>query len=294
MVAGELFKEENVQPTAQEKFDLLPLFWQGMSEGERKVVMTVMETNHFNYTANTLQQLHVECSIEYAKMNDLRVCVSVAREHPESLAFQAASVRDKTQEDVSNDNQVVADVRASIAKLDDGLDLYQLKPKDSIGNLKLSGLDLFDHMVKYRNRMAVTKTQDGKVVHVKPADGLNVEISYDALACIQPTESDLRMGAVIKDSIGVKAKRKCAKRKLTNLGTIVGHSGVVNSEENMKKMKDGLMLAVAISEINSMEDANKEEKKKEILSKFNEKAPAAVTKLECNTRNIGSLTVADI
>ena len=39
--AGELFKEEPVDVTPQQKFALLPPFWHGMTPGERRVVMTV-------------------------------------------------------------------------------------------------------------------------------------------------------------------------------------------------------------------------------------------------------------
>ena len=123
-----------------------------------------------------------------------------------------------------------------------------------------------------------------------------MELHDDSLECIQPTASELRMGAVIviKDSIGVRAKRKCAKRKLNNIGTIVGHSGVVNSEENRKRMKDSLTLAAAMSEINSMEDAEREEKAKEVLRQHNEKAPAAARKLEDRGRNVGPLYQGEI
>ena len=78
------------------------------------------------------------------------------------------------------------------------------------------------------------------------------------------------------------------------IGTIVGNYGFVNSEDNTKKMKDGLALVFAISEINRMEEAGKEEKKKEKLSNHTEKDPTAAIKLEENGRIFGFLTVAEI
>ena len=291
LTAGGLFKEENVEPSAREKFDLLPSFWKGMSEAERKIVMTIMSTNQFKYTATALQQLHKECTIAYGQMNDLRVCVIIAQEHPESLAFEPTLM---SEEDVSNDIQAVADARDGVASLDSGLDMFQLHPKDEDGKAKLSGNELFDHIIKFRNRNEAAEARDGTFVRVQPNDGLNVELHDDSLECIQPTASELRMGAVMKDSIGVRAKRKCAKRKLNNIGTIVGHSGVVNSEENRKRMKDSLTLAAAMSEINSMEDAEREEKAKEVLRQHNEKAPAAARKLEDRGRNVGPLYQGEI
>ena len=102
------------------------------------------------------------------------------------------------------------------------------------------------------------------------------------------------MGEVLKRSVGVKEKRKCAKRKFINMGTIVGHSVVLRSEENVKKMKNGLALSVSMSETNSMEDSGKEDKKKEALSKHNQKFPAAASKLYENSRVVRSLTMAEI
>ena len=85
--AGETFKDDNVHTTAEEKFALLPLFWHGMTPTERKVVMTVFQSHAFKYSAACLKMLHVECKLLYFQMNDVRVCVVVAREHSKSLGF---------------------------------------------------------------------------------------------------------------------------------------------------------------------------------------------------------------
>jgi hypothetical protein len=82
--AGETFKDDNVHTTAEEKFALLPLFWHGMTPAERKVVMTVFQSHACKYSAACLKMLHVECKLPYSQMNDVRVCVLVAREHSET------------------------------------------------------------------------------------------------------------------------------------------------------------------------------------------------------------------
>ncbi len=43
--AGKSFKEENVTPTAKDKFALLPTFWHSMTPADRKVVMTVVQSH---------------------------------------------------------------------------------------------------------------------------------------------------------------------------------------------------------------------------------------------------------
>lgn len=71
-------------------------------------------------------------------------------------------------------------------------------------------------------------------------NGLDVALYDNSLECIQPTESDLCRVAVIRDSFGNRAAHKCAKRKLTALGTAVGHCGVVNSEETTERTREQL------------------------------------------------------
>ncbi len=43
--ADESFKEENVTPTAKDKFAMLPTFWHSMTPANRKVVMTVVQSH---------------------------------------------------------------------------------------------------------------------------------------------------------------------------------------------------------------------------------------------------------
>jgi len=54
---GKSFKEENVTPTAKDKFALLPTFWNSMTSADRKVVMTVVQSHGFHYTATCLSML---------------------------------------------------------------------------------------------------------------------------------------------------------------------------------------------------------------------------------------------
>ena len=94
-------------------------------------------------------------------------------------------------------------------------------------------------------------------MRLAPTKGLDIALYNDSLECIQPTESELRRGAVIRDSFGERAQRKCAKRKLTALGTIVGHCGVVNSEENMEQMREQLAFATAQAENKKLDEEEK-------------------------------------
>jgi hypothetical protein len=58
-LASESFKDENVDPSVEEKFALLPLFWHAMHLADRKVVMTIVivESHGFHYTLACIQML---------------------------------------------------------------------------------------------------------------------------------------------------------------------------------------------------------------------------------------------
>ena len=83
-----------------------------------------------------------------------------------------------------------------------------------------------------------------------PSANLCVHLYPDSLKSIQPTANQLRRGATIKDYIGNNTARKCARRrKLNSYRYLVGHCGVVNSAENMKRMKEQLIMADLVAEI---------------------------------------------
>ena len=63
-----------------------------------------------------------------------------------------------------------------------------------------------------------------------PAGGLNIHLYDDSLNCIQPSEIELRRGAIMKDALGIHTARRCAQRKLNNVGYLGGHCAHVNSE----------------------------------------------------------------
>ena len=63
-------------------------------------------------------------------MNNIHVCVSIARKHPESLAFEAASDLDNSQEGTSNNVNVMEEDRAETVRLADEIEIIQLNPKD--------------------------------------------------------------------------------------------------------------------------------------------------------------------
>ena len=83
------------------------------------------------------------------------------------------------------------------------------------------------------------------------------------MECIQPTGQDLTRGQIIKDAVGDGAKLKVARRKLNSIGNMHGHCAVLNSDRNLKCMRDDLQLTDAIAEISRGDAAANAVKKSE-------------------------------
>ena len=282
LTAGEQFKEELVDLSPQETFNLLPATWHGMEPAERKVVMTILESHDFQYTAASLQQLHTECMAPYVQMNDVRVCVLIARQHPETL-----DMLPKKTDEVTG-IAAVEEAKAAAAKQSDGMDDFQLVPKNAEGKPKFLRETLLEHMIKRRNAKFLKEVRRG------PTPGLDVHLYSDSLEMIQPTAEDMRRARILEDHCGERAKRKCAKRKLNSIGLVVGQSTVVNSAENMARMQEELNFADACAEIERLEDANKAAEKKKKTQDLKHCAPAAARKLNKDKVNIGKLTVVEL
>jgi hypothetical protein len=54
---------------------------------------------------------------------------------------------------------------------------------------------------------------------------------------------------ILKDAFGSSAKMKISKRTLDQYTLIKSHSGIVNSESNQNRMKNQMMLAKSLGEI---------------------------------------------
>ena len=244
--------------------------------------MTVLGSHNFQYTAAALQQLHTECRIPYTQMNDVRVCVLIARQHPETLDMLPK------KKDQLPKIFAVEEEKAAAAKQSDGMDDFQLVPKDAEGKPKFVRDELLEHMIKRRNE------KYAKDVRCGPTPWLDVHLYPDSLEMIQPTAVDMRRGRVLEDHCGEQAKRKCAKRKLNSIGLVIGQSTVVNSAENMARMQEELNFAAACAEINRIEDANKVAEKRKKAQDLEHCAPAAARKLSKDIFNVAKLTVQEL
>ena len=74
----------------------------------------------------------------------------------------------------------------------------------------------------------------------------------------------------------------------------MGHCGQVNSEENLKRMREQLEFASSMAEIQRLEANEKKKKKDDAQKELEKNAPATVAKLEEKERKVDSLYSAEI
>jgi len=103
-------------------------------------------------------------------------------------------------------------------------------------------------MVSLRNRKVKLGYADNNCIDLAICD-----MQFE---CISPSERDLRYGQIVNDATGEGVMKKIANRKLNNLGFTHGHGCIVNSDDNMKRMKQDLQLADSTVEIKRLEALN--------------------------------------
>ena len=102
-------------------------------------------------------------------MVDLCVCITIAREHSKILDFEVSYGAVESGENIDD----IEEAYAENLNLEDGLDEFQLYLRDEKGNGKLFGVEILDHMCRYRNSREARKADAGQVVQVEPTAGLH-------------------------------------------------------------------------------------------------------------------------
>ncbi len=253
--------------------------------------MTIIQSHASKYTPSCLKALREECNLPLSQMNDVRVCALVSQEHPESLDFDILDRDFVVPKDI---DRVMPKGVSLVANL------YHLTliPKDDDGNPIITGVDLFDHMCHFCNmKHAAEKCKglnDDQISQMEPSAGLRLHLYDDSINLIQPTPYDLCQGAILKDYIGNNAICKNAKRRMNSIGYLVGHCGVVNSPENIRRMNKQLTMGDSVAEIYRTEAEDKDLEKGEKNKARDEMAPAVAANLEKKGREVAKLTIQQI
>ena len=130
----------------------------------RRVAMTILNSHGGKYTSQCLRALKTECKLNLNQLTEIRVCMIIAKEHPETLDMDLDDIQNESGANESTNNNpdmysssdpqvaTMEEARTEDQNLNKCLDYYQLNPKDSSGKQKFSGEALLNHLCGYRNR----------------------------------------------------------------------------------------------------------------------------------------------
>ena len=161
-----------------------------MHPRERKLavdIVTKYGENSFDLAC--VDEIHETLKIPFSDMDNLRVCVYIGKEHPETLDYD---VGQPNWEAINREK--VWDLDDDDPKLDINRDLsyFQRIPTNSDGVILLHGDKLFEHMIRYRNMIC---SKDGRL---EPSKYLDLEISSDQSKILFLAEHDLRRSTIFK------------------------------------------------------------------------------------------------
>ena len=272
LLAGQTFKkEENV--TVGDVFAMMPSFWKGMEVSERKEIQEIIKRHNNEYTVECVKEIQNNCHVPLKDMHNIRLIDECVTKYTGLVEWN--NVNQAIPHEVESPHAEVEQVEKLLKNANDGLSHFELKPAG------LKGCDLFDHMLKYRGQ---------QMGETNPSDYLGIEVSNTQKGIIMPTERELTQGKIIRDTVGLGAQLKLAKRKLDNLGYIKSHSGIQNDKERLKRLKSQLTLAASLAEINVMKESEKSDKEEDTKNDYRKVAKQAYDKYMANINNMEKLT----
>jgi hypothetical protein len=281
------FEDEAV---AVDKYTLLPSWWHAMKPEEKRNAFDVIKENG-GFTMECLIELRELCKIPTKDMQNMRVCYECSKETPDHLQRTLPIESTCT----SPLNEDVHQAQAAVASVNAGLVTYQLKPEG------MKGEELFAHMIWFReSRNWKGEEFDVSDVMVSPGRYLDVEVKPENRAVLRASTGAIVGGNItakrniLKDAFRGSARMKIPKRTLDQYALIKSHSGIMNSERNLNRMKNQMMLAKSLGEI---EEADRQIKKTKIMvaeETLKEKAPGALIKLSSKKGDVDKLYKGEI
>ena len=142
-------------------------------------------------------------------------------------------------------------------------------------------LKLFDHMVRFARQQAVPGEQlvpSAAVGDVEMRPDTKEEPGGQRCSVLNPSEQDYTLGAIMKAAGGGGGLIAGPKRNLDAIAAVRGHSGFLNDEKCIKRLRAQLDLAWSVSEIKSQERLAKKAKTDAATGELFDVAPRVLAK----------------
>jgi hypothetical protein len=293
-------------------YDAMPAVWKGLSEKLRRIICTRIDRFYEDARTNLndpnenpwnkenilslVQHIpldevaHIRSSYLAAKIDPLvfktETRVVVATDAPTTIdAYPEFSWRPV--------NMVAEYVESKFTVLDKK---YTISTADSIDNFHLSrssnlepvnkrqrlsyetrerpksGRSItsqyFDHIANF-----VCRTHNHESgLPLRPQDWVNIEITKQQQRLLQPLPYDVLIGSLMEETMGERAKKKVAKRRLDAIsGNVAAYCRSLNNPGQLEKVKEAAGVASIVGAIRADYDAEKEDRSKKKKKETKEK-----------------------
>jgi hypothetical protein len=261
---------KNEEEECIDTYSLLPSFWHGMLPAEKKALKELVDSFDGKYTVECCKAIMEKLHIPMKDLQGVRLCLSAANEDPDHLERGAPEATY-----VPPVHDEIAAAQANVGDINTGLNTFLLKPPGMVG------LELFHHM-EYKMAISPTAKAEFKVMNQSPSQYLDVAMNSDnrtaLAAAINPSVTAKR--SMMADSVGENAKKKLARRKLNMLGDISCRSRIVNSDDQLEKMRNRALLSDSMAELTANAQSEKQKKKDKEREEMVRLAPVAKAKLD--------------
>jgi hypothetical protein len=109
----------------------------------------------------------------------------------------------------------------------------------------MKGEELFAHMCKLRNRAATS-------AGVSVSAHLNVDMTDTQRSIIQPTDTDLLLGSIVRESNLSGSNRKLPQRRMNTIREINNRCVVGKSEDRNRKLEEAMMLGKSLETVSKI------------------------------------------
>ena len=188
------FKPEIVR----DSYALLSPFWHGMEPDEKKLAISIVKSHESTFTTACVKEMIERAHVPITEMQNMRVAIELALKDPSHLE---RTKPDSTPREVSTE---VLQAQASVVDVTSGLISFQVHPKAADGVPLMSGVALFDHMIKMSRRSVPLGTD------LMPSRSLDVEYTEQQQRIINPRTIDYAMHEIAKHAHGEGAKQAMA------------------------------------------------------------------------------------
>ena len=122
--------------------------------------------------------------------------------------------------------------------------------------------------------------------NLQPSSFFNIEVRYDQIEILNPKQNDVQEAMIIEQSYGEAARKKEARRRIDIIsGNVASYSQLLNSKEQLSRVKEFNEVAASLAMMNAEKDENKRDREEEKKQSGADKEAKKAKRIEDEAEN---------